>query len=266
MLIDTHAHLDGEEFASDLADVVVRAKEAGIGKILVPNVSSETLPNVDEVCRRYSGYLYPMIGLHPENIGTKDENDSFIDMMRERLSAENPYVAIGEVGLDFYWDDSRRDEQERVFAAQVELASEFGLPLMIHARSAHESLMREMELHRDENLKGVFHCFSGSAEDAEQLLSFPGFVLGIGGISTFKKSALPDVLSSSVPLSRVVIETDSPYMSPVPHRGKRNESAYVADIADKLALIYGVERSEVERTTTDNVYKVFGKLEVASGK
>lgn len=264
MLIDTHAHLDGEEFASDLADVVGRAKTAGIGMILVPNVSPETLPDVDEICKKYPDYLHPMIGLHPENIGKKEENDFFIGVMRGRLSAENPYVAIGEVGLDFYWDDSRRGEQERVFAAQVELASEFGLPLMIHARSAHESLMREMESHREENLKGVFHCFSGSADEAEQLLSFPGFMLGIGGISTFKKSALPDVLSSSVPLSRIVLETDSPYMAPVPHRGKRNESAYVADIANKLALIYGVAPSEVEKTTTDNVFKVFGKLEASS--
>lgn len=258
MLIDTHAHLDGEEFALDLDEVLARAKAAGVGKILIPNIAPETLPSVDNLCKSHKGFLYPMIGLHPENIGTEMENDAFIDIMRKRLENKNDYVAVGEVGLDYYWDAERKDEQMRVFSLQVNLASEFGLPLMIHARSAHDSLISEMEKHRDDMLTGVFHCFSGTDEEAEQLLSYPGFMLGVGGISTFRKSSLPDVLSRSVPLSRIVLETDSPYMAPVPHRGKRNESAFVADVAEKLASVYGVSREDVERITTENAVKVFG--------
>ena len=260
MLIDTHSHLDGEEFASDLEQVLERAEASGVGKIFIPNISPETLPSVDRLCREHEGVLYPMIGLHPENIGTQADDDAFMSLMRSRLAADNKYIAIGEVGLDFYWDASRKDEQERVFSMQVDMASEFGLPLMIHARSAHESLVKEMERHRETMLTGVFHCFTGTDEEAEQLLSYPGFMLGVGGVLTFRKSALPDVLSRSVPLSRIVLETDSPYMAPVPHRGKRNESSFVADVAEKLASVYGVSREEVEDVTTANALKVFKKV------
>ena len=260
MLIDTHAHLDGEEFASDLADVVVRAKEAGIGKILVPNVSSETLPNVDEVCRKYSGYLYPMIGLHPENIGTKDENDSFIDMMRERLSAENPYVAIGEVGLDFYWSREFENEQLAAFEEQVRWSVETRLPLMIHCRKGQNEMVNMLRRYEGELPGGVFHCFTGNEREAAELLRFDNFMLGIGGVLTFKKSRLPETLAAAVPLSRIVLETDSPYMAPVPMRGKRNESAFTLYVLKRLAECYGVSEQEVADATNDNVRRVFGRL------
>lgn len=263
MLIDTHAHLDGEEFAPDLGAVLERAEASGVGKIFIPNISPETLPTVDRLCSEHEGFLYPMIGLHPENIGTRAENDAFMSLMRSRLAADNRYIAIGEVGLDFYWDVSRKEEQERVFSMQVDMASEFGLPLMIHARSAHESLVKEMERSNAATmLTGVFHCFTGTDEEAEQLLSYPGFMLGIGGVSTFRKSTLPEVLSRSVPLSRIVLETDSPYMAPVPNRGKRNESSFVACVAEKLASVYGVSRQEVEDVTTANALKVFKKVSI----
>lgn len=263
-MIDTHSHIDGIEFSEDLDSVVSRAKQAGIEKVLVPAISGEGLPRLFEVCVQYTGYLYPMIGLHPEEVrpDKKDVNRE-LDRMEALLlshSVRPAPVAIGEIGLDFYWDDTFRAEQLSAFDRQLDWAEKFHLPVMIHARKAHNELLECVKRHRPNQLRGVFHCFTGSPEMARQLLAFPGFMLGIGGVVTFKNAKLPQTLAESVPLDRIVMETDAPYMSPVPHRGERNEPAFVTLVAEKLSAIYGVDFAEVERQTNENVHRIFGDI------
>ena len=253
MIIDTHSHLDGEEFADDLPEVIQRAKDAQVEKILVPNVNLQGLPHLIEVCDAYPDYLYPMIGLHPEDV--KDDYQTQLDQMFIFLK-ENPnrFCAIGEVGLDFYWDETYRNQQLEAFEQQIQWAKQFGKPLMIHARNAFEEIVEIMERHRDDQLEGVFHCFTGTEDEARKLLSFDGFKLGIGGVLTFKKSTLPEVLKNAVPLSRIVVETDSPYLAPVPHRGKRNESAFIIEIVRRLTEIYVCNWVNIATETKKNAY------------
>lgn len=253
MIIDTHSHLDGEEFADDLPEVIQRAKDAQVEKILVPNVNLQGLPHLIEVCDAYPDYLYPMIGLHPEDV--KDDYQTQLDQMFIFLK-ENPnrFCAIGEVGLDFYWDETYRNQQLDAFEQQIQWAKQFGKPLMIHARNAFEEIVEIMERHRDDQLEGVFHCFTGTEDEARKLLSFDGFKLGIGGVLTFKKSTLPEVLKNAVPLSRIVVETDSPYLAPVPHRGKRNESAFIIEIVRRLTEIYACNWVNIATETKKNAY------------
>lgn len=253
MIIDTHSHLDGEEFADDLPEVIQRAKDAQVEKILVPNVNLQGLPHLIEVCDAYPDYLYPMIGLHPEDV--KDDYQTQLDQMFIFLK-ENPnrFCAIGEVGLDFYWDETYRNQQLEAFEQQIQWAKQFGKPLMIHARNAFEEIVEIMERHRDDQHEGVFHCFTGTEDEARKLLSFDGFKLGIGGVLTFKKSTLPEVLKNAVPLSRIVVETDSPYLAPVPHRGKRNESAFIIEIVRRLTEIYACNWVNIATETKKNAY------------
>jgi len=253
MLIDTHSHIDGEEYDDDREEVIGRAKEAGVGRILVPNINGKTISRIVELCESHKGYLYPMIGLHPEDV--TDDDEATLDEMENMLNTKHDFIAIGEVGLDLYWDTSREREQIKVFERQVEWAEKYSLPLMIHSRNAHKQLVDIISRH--DSVKGVFHCFTGTKEEAAQLLSFKGFKLGIGGVVTFKKSQLPSVLSEAVPLDRIVLETDAPYMAPVPHRGKRNESSFIVEVARKLSEIYSCGLDEVAKTTTENAIEVF---------
>ena len=257
MIIDTHAHIDGPEFDEDRLQVIERAKEAGVGAICIPNINPQGVEKMLDVCAQYPDYLYPMIGLHPEDV---DSNyPQALSALRERLERPNPFIAIGEVGLDFYWDATYKQQQIEAFETQVQWAIQYQLPLMIHTRSAHKEMVDVMDRYREDGLTGVFHCFTGTQDEAAQLLSFEGFVLGIGGVLTFKKSKLPEVLASTVPLQRVVLETDSPYMAPVPNRGKRNESAFVADVAKCLAQVYQVGLDDITEATTDNARRIFKK-------
>ncbi len=257
MLIDTHAHIDGEEFDDDRSEVIDRAKQAGVSSIFIPNVNLQGVDKMLQVCAQYPGYLYPMVGLHPEDV---DANfHEALDALEQLLVDDNPFLAIGEVGLDFYWDTTFKTQQLEAFETQVQWAVKYQLPLMIHCRSANKELVDVMEKYQSSALTGVFHCFTGNEDEARRLLAFDGFALGIGGVLTFKKSKLPDVLLHHVPLDRIVLETDSPYMAPVPHRGKRNESAFVLQVAKCLAELYGVEEKVVEDTTTHNAIKIFKK-------
>ncbi|MBO4431873.1 MAG: TatD family hydrolase [Bacteroidaceae bacterium] len=256
-MIDTHAHIDGPEFADDFEAVIQRAKDAGVEKIFVPGICLKDTPHLLEVCQTHPNYLYPMIGLHPENIMDEDYHQA-LDQL-ERMIDES-IIAIGEVGLDFYWDATYKQEQIEVFEHQVQWAEKYDLPLMIHSRSAHHELAEVMERHRASNLSGVFHCFTGTEEEARELLTFPNFMLGIGGVLTFKKSTLREVVKNAIPLSRIVLETDSPYMAPVPNRGKRNESAYVRSVAEKLSEIYDTNFDDIVLQTTKNTLKVFKKV------
>lgn len=257
--IDTHAHLDGHEFDDDRDDVIARAKAAGVGRVFIPAID---LPSVDTVlatCSRYPGYAYPMIGLHPEEV--KADWSTVLEQMHRRLEQPgHPFIAIGEVGLDYYWSREFEHEQIEAFERQVQWSIEYRLPLMIHCRKGQNEIVNMMRRYKNELPGGVFHCFTGNEKEAAELLQFDNFVLGIGGVLTFKKSHLPETLPAAVPLGRIVLETDSPYMAPVPMRGKRNESAYTLHVLKRLAECYGVTEQEVADTTTANVYRVFGQL------
>lgn len=253
--IDTHTHLDGTEFDADRDEVMERARAAGVSKVFLPAIDLKSVETVLAVSRKYEGYAYPMNGLHPEEVGADWEN--VLHRMREYIVPGHPFIAIGEVGLDFYWTRDNEREQLAAFERQVEWSVETRLPLMIHCRKAQNEMVAVMRRYQNELPGGVFHCFTGNEKEAEQLLEFQKFVLGIGGVLTFKKSHLPEVLPASVPLSRIVLETDSPYMAPVPKRGERNESAYVEFVLKRLAEAYGVEDEEVARQTNENVERVF---------
>jgi len=254
--IDTHTHLDGEEFSEDLPQVIARAKAAGVGKVFLPAIDIPSVHRVLEVCDRYPDYAYPMIGLHPEEVKA-DYRTVLADM--KRMMADR-FVAIGEVGLDYYWSREFEHEQIEAFEEQIGWAIEYHKPLMIHCRKGQNELVRMLKLYEKDLLGGVFHCFTGNEREAEELLQFDRFVLGIGGVLTFKKSHLPEVLPSTVPLDRIVLETDSPYMAPVPMRGQRNESAFVVYVLKKLAECYGVSENEVAEVTNKTVGRVFGTI------
>lgn len=261
MIIDTHAHLDGEEFRDDLDAVMQRAIDAGVGKVFLPAIDLNSADSVLSVCRRFPGRAYPMIGLHPEEV--RSDWAEVLTQMKIRLhegmspSSDTPWIAIGEVGLDYYWSREYEREQLAAFEQQVKWSVETRLPLMIHCRKAQNEMVRLLRDYAEDLPGGVFHCFTGNEREAEELLQFDRFVLGIGGVSTFKKSHLPEVLPATVPLSRIVLETDAPYMAPVPYRGQRNESAYVVEVAKKLALSYGIDLEELARQTTENVFRLF---------
>lgn len=255
--VDTHTHLFCKEFDEDRAAVVERALAAGVRRLCLPSINAETLPSLMAMCDSHPGVCYPMIGLHPTDV-TADYSCS-LQRMEELLRSDKRFIAVGEVGLDFYWSDEFRREQFDAFEAQIEWARNMCLPLVIHSRNAFNELADVMEKHCSAGLRGVFHCFSGSADEAARLLSYEGFFLGIGGVLTYKKSTLPAVLAN-VPLERIVLETDSPYLSPVPFRGKRNESAYIPYIAAVLADIYGCTAEYVAEITTANAMRLFPKL------
>ncbi len=261
-MIDTHTHIDAEEFNDDREDVILRAHSVGVDRIFIPNINASTLQPIERLCQEHPGYLYPMIGLHPEDANPEQTDvEAFMQEMEERLQGEHPFVAIGEVGLDYYWDTTYRDLQLDVFERQVEWAVRYGLPLMIHSRSSHDDIVRIIGRHYDEGLSGVFHCFAGDVREAEELLRFDRFMLGIGGVLTFKKSTLPDVLREKVPLGRIVLETDAPYLAPVPQRGKRNEPSFIVHTMERLSQVYDCPKEEVERVTNANVMKIFGKVD-----
>ena len=249
--IDTHCHLDGEEFREDLDAVVTRAQEAGVAAIGIPGIDLKSCQTVIDLCHRYPGYCYPMLGLHPEEVRSD---------WREVLTAIYPVVreavAIGEVGLDFYWSREFEQEQLEAFEQQVRWSVELQLPLMIHCRKAQNEMVSILKRYKNDLPGGVFHCFTGNELEAKELLQFERFVLGIGGVLTFKKSHLPEGLPAVVPLDRIVLETDAPYMAPVPMRGQRNEPAFVAHVLRKLAEAYGVSEEEVAEKTTQNCKKV----------
>ena len=257
-IIDTHAHLDGPEFADDLDDVITRAKEAGVGKIFIPAINEDSIKTVPETCRKYPNYLYPMMGLQPEEV--KDDYLSVLDKMHAELTSGTRYIAVGEVGLDFYWSREYEKQQLDAFERQMRWSIKTRLPLMIHCRKAQNELLHIMKPYINELPGGVFHCFTGNQKEAERYLEFDKFVLGVGGVSTFKSSHLREDLPADVPLTRIVLETDSPYMAPVPHRGQRNESSFVVEVMRQLAISYHVTEEEVAKQTNENVRRVFGDL------
>ena len=253
---DTHCHLDGEEFDADRDEVLRRAREAGVGRIFLPAIDLQTSQRIVQLCQQYPDCLYPMVGLHPEEV-RDDWREQLALIKPILLTASTPIIAIGEVGLDFYWSRDYEHEQLEAFEEQVRWSVETQLPLMIHCRKAQNEMVTIIKRYARDLPGGVFHCFTGNEHEAAELLQFDRFVLGIGGVLTFKKSHLPEVLPAVVPLDRIVIETDAPYMAPVPMRGQRNEPAYTRYVLAKLAESYGVSEEQVAAATNANVARVF---------
>ena len=254
-MIDTHSHIFSEEFMEDLSEVIARAKEIGVEKIFMPNIDDTSVEDMLNVCQAYPDYCFPMIGFHPTSVEGPDAIYK-VREMKKHLVEGHPYIAVGEVGLDLYWDKTWLKEQQLILDEQIQWALEWNLPLVIHCREAFPELFQVLEPYKHTELTGVFHSFTGTVDEARELMDYSRFMIGINGVVTFKKSTLPEVLQE-VPLTKLVLETDSPYLAPVPFRGKRNETSYVKRVAVKLAELYGSEIGEVERQTTENALKVF---------
>lgn len=254
-MIDTHSHLFVEDFKDDLSQVINRAREAGVTKIFMPNIDDGSIDDLLSTCERYSDFCFPLMGLHPTSVGS-DYKEKLKIIESEYRKNHDIYVGIGEVGLDYYWDTSYRKEQIKAFKIQIEWALENNLPLIIHCRNAFDDLYDVLLPYKNSALRGIIHSFTGENEDAKKMLTFENFLFGINGVVTFKKSTLPDVLPL-IPLDRIVLETDSPYLSPVPYRGKRNETSYIVKVAEKVSDIYGVKIEDVVSKTDKNAFKLF---------
>ena len=256
-LIDTHSHLFLEEFSEDLPQVIERARSAGITHIFMPNIDSTTIDSMLSVCNAYKDYCFPMIGLHPTSVNADYEKE--LEIVARELKSFNKYIAIGEIGMDLYWDKTFLKEQQIALDKQNNWALEYDLPVVIHCRDAFDYIYNVLEPYKNTSLKGIFHSFTGTDDEAARILEFSGFLIGINGVVTFKKSHLPEVLTK-IPLEKIVLETDSPYLTPVPNRGKRNESAYVKDTLMKISEIYRMSPETVGSVTSENALKVFGML------
>jgi TatD DNase family protein len=257
MLIDSHSHLYAEEFKDDLPQVIQRAKEAGITHIFMPNEDSTTIKPLLKTCKKYEGYCFPMIGLHPTSVDESYKRE--LIKIGDALKSEKSFVAIGEVGLDMHWDKTYLKEQLAVFEQQVCWALESDLPIIIHCRDAFDEMMDVLDHYSGTPLRGIFHSYTGNPFEAVKMLNMPGFLLGINGIVTYRRSVLPDVLGN-ISIDRIVLETDSPYLTPEPFRGKRNESSYLVYTLKKVADLYDMKPAAVAKKTAENTLKLFGML------
>lgn len=251
-LIDTHTHLFSSQFDEDRHQVVRKAIEQGIDKMLLPNINSETVEAMHQLCQDFPQHCYPMMGLHPCDVNDNYEQE--LEIVKSHLD-KGKYVAVGEIGIDLYWDKSRLYIQKKAFRQQLIWAKEYDLPVAIHIRKSFDAIFEVIEEVNDQNLRGVFHCFTGTIEQGQKAIDM-GFMLGIGGVVTFKNSGLDKTLKE-LPLEHLLLETDSPYLAPTPHRGQRNESSYITLVAQKLAEIYEVNIEEVAKTSTQNAKTLF---------
>ena len=252
--IDTHSHLYSNQFDDDRTLAVNTAIDAGVTTILLPNISSKYTKGMLDLCAEFPKNCYPMMGFHPCDV-SEENYEQEIAHIEEEL-ARNKYIAVGEIGLDLYWDKTKLDIQKKAFIHQIKLAKKYNLPIAIHVRDAFEEAIEIIEAENDETLKGVFHCFTGNIEDAKRVINLGGFYLGIGGVLTFKNSGL-DKTIAEIELQHLILETDSPYLAPAPFRGKRNESKYIVNIAEKLAEVHNISIEKVAETTTLNAKKLF---------
>ncbi len=251
-IVDTHCHLYLEDFDVDRDEVMARAEAVGVQKILCPAIDSRTHARMFEICSKSDGRLVPMMGLHPTSVKENYKEELAIV---EGFLSKNKYIAIGEVGIDLYWDTTFVREQEEAFLIQARWAASLGVPLVIHSRNSMQHILDLLERERIDNLTGVFHCFSGTAVEAEKALQL-GFYLGIGGPLTYKKSTLPEVIRS-IAFDRVVVETDAPYLPPVPYRGQRNEPTWLSFVIQKLANIWETSVDTAADITTTNALRLF---------
>lgn len=260
-LIDTHSHLYAPEFDADREEALSRAAAAGVGKLLLPAIDSESHRALFDLCRAHPDLCLPMMGLHPTSIN--DRPDWRDELQRVEAWLENPpegvgkWCAVGEIGMDLYWSKAFRAEQEEAFRRQIDLSLRYGLPIAVHVRDAWPETLAVMRSYRGRGVRGIFHAFSDTVESARELRTLGDFCFGVGGTVTFKRSAVADVVRE-LPLDEIVLETDCPYLTPVPYRGQRNESAYVRLVCDKVAELKGISADEVAATTTRNACRLFG--------
>jgi len=253
MLIDTHAHIYSEDFIHDVDEVLQRAYDNDVKKVILPNIDSGSVKRLLDLADAYPHLCYPLMGLHPTSVAAD---------YREELEAveywleKRKFYGIGEIGIDLYWDRTFLNEQQDAFRYQIKLAKSYQLPIIIHVRDSFDEVFSIVKEEQDGNLKGIFHCFTGTEIEAKKITD-QGFLLGIGGVVTFTNSDLADVIQK-VSLQNIVIETDAPYLTPVPKRGKRNESAYLVYVAQALAKIFDVSVNEVAEITSENARSLFG--------
>lgn len=253
MLTDTHTHLYSEAFKEDRAQMMQRAFDSGIDRFFIPAIDSTYVEAMFSLEKEYPENVFLMMGLHPTSV-----KENYLEELAlvEEYFEKRSFYAVGEIGIDLHWDTSTLEIQKIAFKRQIQLAKKYKLPIVIHCREAFDEIFEVLETERDESLFGIFHCFTGSFEQAQKAISF-NMKLGIGGVVTFKNGKI-DAFLNQIPLWHIVLETDSPYLAPAPFRGKRNESSYLTYICDKLAQIYGVSAEEIARTTTENSKMVFG--------
>lgn len=253
ILIDTHCHLYSTEFGTESQEIINRAKSVGIEKFYLPAIDSEVIDAMLGLEAANPGVCFAMMGLHPCSVNERVEQE--LQIVAEWL-AKRPFVAVGEIGLDFYWDKTFAEQQRVAFVQQMEWALERRMPIVIHTRNAMQETIDMVKPFAAKGLKGIFHCFSGSYESAKQIVSMD-FMLGIGGVLTYKNAGLPGALEN-IGIEHMVLETDAPYLSPVPYRGKRNESSYMLEVAKKLAEVKKLPLEEIAAITTANAQKIFG--------
>ena len=250
--VDTHAHIYAEEFGSDRETMMQRAEQKEVGRIYMPNIDHTSIDGMFELEQKYPSVCFPMMGLHPCYVKKDFEKELYLV---ESWLGKRKFSAVGEMGTDLYWDKTFWNQQVEAFTIQVGWAKKYNLPIVVHCRESIDQTIELVEKLQDGKLRGVFHCFTGSKEQAEKLVKL-GFYLGIGGVPTFKKSGMENVIPH-IPLDRIVLETDSPYLAPTPHRGKRNEPAYIPVIAQRIAELKNSNLSEVQTDTTENALKLF---------
>lgn len=253
MIIDTHSHIYQEDFRNDIDEVIRRAKNADVGKILLPNIDAESIDDLHNLAATYPDYCIPMMGLHPTSVTADWVND--LKQIKAQFDRHN-YIAVGEIGIDLYWDKSLRQEQILAFEEQLRWSIEYNLPVAIHSRDAINECIESVVKVGADKLRGVFHSFGGTKQELDDILHLGNFLLGINGVVTFKNSTLSEVLQHT-DLSYIIIETDAPYLTPVPYRGKRNEPAYTSYVVAKLAEIYATSIDEVKHITTANATRLF---------
>lgn len=251
-IVDTHTHIYGKQFASDRAQVITRAQAEGVQKFYLPGIDSTVIDDMLALEAQYPGVCVPMMGLHPTSVNAGYQPE--LDVIEGWLS-RRPFAAIGEIGLDFYWDRTHETQQYEAFRAQIDLAINHRLPIVIHTRNAMPETLGVVREYTSRGLRGIFHCFGDTYESARAIID-AGFYLGIGGVVTYKNATLPAVLAQ-IPLEHLVLETDAPYLTPVPFRGKRNEPSYLRYVIDQLATIYDVPASTIASVTTANAQKIF---------
>lgn len=252
-IIDTHSHIYSEEFDNDIDDIISRAKKVGVDNILMPNIDVASIDRLHRLSDRYTGYCIPMMGLHPTSV--EKDWQAQLAVIKQQFQRRS-YIAIGEIGIDLYWDKSLASEQKMAFEEQLRWSIEFDLPVAIHSRDAIAECVDSIKNIGAEDLRGVFHSFGGTQEELESVLSLKNFMLGINGVVTFKNSTLSMVLKQA-DLSYIIVETDAPYLAPVPYRGKRNEPSYTLNMIEKLAEIYNMPPDRVAEITTANAKRLF---------
>ena len=251
-IIDTHTHLYLKQFKEDIDSVINRSKDIGINKFIFPAIDSTHFDDMHDLKNKYPGSIYLMSGLHPTDV--KENFKQELEFVVNSLKSHS-YVAIGEIGIDLYWDKTFLKQQQEAFSFQIRLAIKYDLPIVIHCREAFNEIFEILDKENCSKLRGVFHCFTGTLEQAKRAIDL-GFVLGVGGVVTFKNGGI-DKFLNQIDLKHIVLETDSPYLAPVPYRGKRNESSYIIHVVDKLSEIYGLSKEEIASVTTKNAEKVF---------